>query len=806
MTDNSTRNKPVSEWKIVYTDFVPEKEKSRETLLTVGNGYVGVRGAVEESLASEIHYPGTYVAGLYNRLVSKVSGKDVENEDFVNCPNGFYMSFQIDGGAFVDLTKVKILSIHRELDFKTGVLDRKIIIEDSSGRQSEVHSQRLASMDNPHILASRYSVEPLNYKGRIRIKSGIDGLIINDGVERYRSLNQHHLKPLDSGREGQISWLTMVTTQSEIIIAQAVLHNCFIDDEAVEVLMQDDIAPGRITQYCEAEIEQNQKFVVEKRLCLYTSKEDDAVDPLQSTLNDLIPISSFEEIKKVSERKWKELWDQIDIRIEGNTNSQMLIRLHLYHLMVTASPHNVSIDAGVPARGLHGEAYRGHVFWDELYILPIYNLFLPDIGKSILRYRFRRLNEARKNAYEHQYEGSMFPWQSGSSGREETQVIHLNPLSGEWGDDYSSLQRHISIAIAYNVWYYFQVTDDLDFMKEEGAELFLDICRFWASKCHENVETGRFEIKKVMGPDEFHEEHPNSPGGGVKDNAYTNLMVSWLFLQAKKIWDQLGEDFQKALKEKIKISAGEIENWQNKAGKMHVEISKSGILAQFEGYFELEELDWDDYRNRYPNIYRLDRILKAEGKSPDDYKLAKQADTLMTFYNLDQHEIIGLLKNQGYSISDSLLSDNYRYYVDRTSHGSTLSRVVHAYLANEMNESVLAWQLYEEALKSDYNDIQGGTTAEGIHAGVMGGTVLMAITSFAGLNFKQDYLKISPKLPASWNGLSFGFAFRTHKYHIRIDREEVYLKIEGMEGEKVKVDISNKEILLQTNYVHRLKY
>ena len=180
----------------------------------------------------------------------------------------------------------------------------------------------------------------------------------------------------------------------------------------------------------------------------------------------------------------------INITIEGDRFAQKLLRMHLYHLMVSASQYNVDIDAGITARGLHGEAYRGHIFWDELFILPFYDIHFKDTAKSLLLYRYRRLQKAREYAKEYGYKGAMYPWQTGSEGSEETQILHLNPVSGIWGDDYSSLQRHVSLAVAYNIWQYYWITEDRDFLSQYGAEMFFEICRFWASKSKFLLKTG----------------------------------------------------------------------------------------------------------------------------------------------------------------------------------------------------------------------------------------------------------------------------------------------------------------------------
>ncbi len=786
-------------WSLEYTDYDPKKEKSRETLLAVGNGYLGTRGVLPETTASDTNYPGTYIAGLYNRLISKVADRDIENEDFVNIPNWLFINFRIEKGDWFDINGVEIISIKRHLNFANGLLETNLIVKDRTGRKTKISSKIVASMANPHLVAIQYKIKPLNYSGQIEIKSEIDGNIINDGVTRYRDLNQQHLNPVAEGDDNEISWLQVKTTQSEIEIAEAVKHSVYKNKNLVDVEVSKTNSSGKISTGFKINLNENEEVTIEKIVAIFTSKNDDVKEPLKSSIDLAKTAGTFDSIVKESDVEWKKIWNKIDIQIEGDPKSQMLVRLHLYHLMVTASPNNIDIDAGIPARGLHGEAYRGHIFWDELYILPLYNLFFPDVAKSILNYRYQRIEKAREYAKEYGYKGAMFPWQSGSDGREETQTIHLNPISGKWGDDYSSLQRHISIAIAYNTWYYFQVTNDVEFMENGGAELFLEICRFWASKSVRDKSTGRFSISKVMGPDEFHEEHKASPGGGVKDNAYTNIMVVWLFIKAFEILEKLPENSNKKITGKINLTSDEVKKWETISKKLNIPISEEGIIEQFDGYFDLKELDWDAYGKKYENIYRLDRILKAEGKSPDDYKLAKQADTLMTFYNLDEEDISSILKNSGHKIPADYLEKNYNYYLNRTSHGSTLSRVVHSYLANLFGNKEEGNKLYFEALESDFTDIQGGTTAEGIHAGVMGGTVLMVITSFAGVNLKKENLTINPALPKNWYSLKFNFRFKNNHYFIELTQSQLIIEINSEISDSVEIDFSNKKILLPTN-------
>jgi len=793
-------------WLLEYNDYDPKKEKSRESLLAVGNGYLGTRGAMEETKASDINYPGTYLAGLYNRLISKVAGKDIENEDFVNIPNWTYLNFRINNGEWFDINSAKIISIKRNLDFSKGLLTKELITADKQGRETMVVSERIASMANPHLTAIRYSIKPLNYSGEIEIQSEIDGNIINDGVARYRDLNQKHLSPLAQEVKGESGWIAVKTTRSEIEIAEAVQHRAFVNGNDCTHQIQSFSNTGKISFSIKTDATEGGICVLEKVVSIFTSKNDDVKNPLEQCRKILKPTANFNAVLNESKLAWNNIWKNIDIQIDGDKKSQMLVRLHLYHLMIAASPNNKNIDAGIAARGLHGEAYRGHIFWDELYILPLYIIFLPEVAKSVLLYRFRRIEKAREYAKQHAYKGAMFPWQSGSDGREETQIIHLNPVSGKWGDDYSSLQRHISIAIAYNVWCYFNVTSDVDFMDKYGAEMFLEICRFWASKSKKDAKTGKFSISKVMGPDEFHEQHEYSKEGGLKDNAYTNIMVSWLFKKAVEIMAKLPSKSQKTITSKIQLSQDELKQWDLIASNLNIPVSEEGIIEQFDGYFGLNELDWDAYRKKYGNIYRLDRILKAEGKSPDDYKLAKQADTLMTFYNIDEEDVSEIMSNTGHKLPADYLRKNYQYYLERTSHGSTLSRVVHAYLANLFGNKEEGLKLYFEALQSDFTDIQGGTTAEGIHAGVMGGTVLMAITSFAGINLKKEMLEINPSLPKNWNSLKFNFKYKKNHYFVEIYLKQIQIEIKSEISESVEIVFRNKKIILPVNQKTGIKY
>ncbi len=788
-------------WKLKYYDYNPDKEKSREALLTIGNGFFGTRGAMEETTSSESNYPGTYIAGMYNRLITTISGRDIENEDFVNVPNWLKINFKIDDESWFSPNKTTVNSISRELDLRNGLLSKTMIVTDSEGHKTKIESYRMASMANMHLAAIKYRVTPLNYSGSMSFCSSLDGTHKNEGVKRYNSLNQQHLEPMEQGGDGPTTFLKVRTTQSHIEIVEAAKLQFRVNgsDQLVEygVSMDDGIVYTMIDHEAKA----GETIEIEKLVSIRTSQFDKK-DILTQALWDVENVNSFDELLIDSTKAWKDIWQQADIEIEGDRISQKLLRMHIYHLMVSASPHNVKLDASVTARGLHGEAYRGHIFWDELFILPFYDIHFPNVARSILMYRYRRLEKARAYAKAYGYKGAMFPWQSGSDGREETQVVHLNPISGEWGEDHSSLQRHVSLAIAYNTWQYFHITDDIDFMQKYGMEMFLEICRFWASKSKLDSATGKYSIKGVMGPDEFHEMYPDAEEGGLKDNAYTNIMVSWMMGTVPGLLSVMSDSSKKEVFSKISLSEDEINHWGEIHRSINLVISNEGIISQYDGYFDLKELDWDYYREKYGNIYRMDRLLKAEGKSADDYKVAKQADALMTFYNLDKEKVDQILTDLGYKLPSDYLAKNLAYYLERTSHGSTLSRVVHAQLADMAGDEELSWKLYSDALSSDYNDIQGGTTAEGIHAGVMAGTVMIALSTYAGIDLRSDILTIEPTMPGQWKSIKCKLGFKKVQYSITITSDKVCI----FASADAMVKVLNETFYLQADKPAEIHY
>jgi len=775
-------------WSIEYHSYDPDREGTRETLCVVGNGYFCTRGALEETPAiPDSNYPGTYLAGLYNKLESKIAGRSISNEDFVNCPNWLPISFKIGSGDWFSPHTCEIIDFHRKLDFKTGLLTKTMLVQDSENNRTRIQSTRFISMADPNMAGISYSITPLNYAGTISIKTELDGTVTNQGVKRYLELSSNHLSPVSEGGSGQLSYLGVKTNQSAIGIGLVAKLEVKQGDIPCSPQFQVNTVPGKVSTTFEMDVRSDKPICVEKVVAIYSSNLPGTRDPLEKARSKIKACGSYPELIEESAAAWDSLWDRVDLKIKGDRLVQKMVRLHIYHTLVSVSKHTALIDAGIPARGLHGEAYRGHIFWDELYVMPFFDFHLPESAQGALRYRYKRLDKARESAREDELRGAQFPWQSGSDGSEATQSLHLNPISGKWGPDYSHHQRHVSLAIAFNLWNYYWITRDTDFLLEAGAELFLSICIYWSDMAVEDPETGRFSIKYVMGPDEFHETYPDSNQPGLIDNAYTNIMAAWMFKTASDLLDILPDNVNTQILKELSISSQDLLKWEKLTRKINIPINNEGILEQFSGYFDLKELDWEHYKKTYQDIHRMDRILKSEGLSPNDYKIAKQADTLMTFYNLSEGEISTILTRLGYKLPPDLLSRNLHYYLQRTSHGSTLSRLVHAYLAHQTQNYELSWKLFQEALSSDYLDIQGGTTKEGIHLGVMTGTILFLYRAYAGLDWRGDILSVSPRLPTGWQEMSFSISYKSGLFNFVITREKVKVKLEGLKKGSIMI-------------------
>ncbi len=775
-------------WVLAFDGWDPADEGRREALCTLGNGRFASRGAHPESRADGVHYPGTYAAGIYNRLRDELAGEVVETESIVNLPNWLDLRFAVGDGDWVALSAVEVGHQRVELDLRRGVLSRWLTVLDDAGRRTSVHQRRFVDMARGDLAGLHTVVTAENWAGRLRVSSGIDGAVTNAGVARYRSMGSRHLRVTEARQAaGDTVLLVARTTQSEAEVAVAARTRVAGTPVTARVWTE----PGRIGHEFVCELAEGGSVAVEKVVALVTSRDVAVSRPATAAVQLLAGAPDFEVLRAGHETAWAALWRRFRLDLTDGVGTLpapetlRVLRMSAFHVLQTVSLHNVDLDAGVPARGLHGEAYRGHVFWDELFVLPMLTLRLPGLARSLLRYRTRRLDAARRSAREAGHTGAMFPWQSGSDGREESQRVHLNPRSGHWIVDISCLQRHVGLAVAWDIWQYHQATADREFLADHGAETLLEIARFFAGLATRGAD-GRHHIRGVMGPDEFSSRLPGRVGPGLDDNAYTNVLTAWVLQRAGDALDAVPSTRRAELQEQLGLGAAELARWGEVSRTMYVPFHPDGVISQFEGYSDLLELDWDDYRSRYGDIGRLDRILEAEGRSVDDYKVSKQADVLMLFYLMSADELRALLERLGYALPPEAIPRTIDYYLARTAHGSTLSALVHAWvLARANRENAL--EHVERTLLGDLADLQGGTTAEGIHIGSMAGGVDLLQRCFAGVETREDTLWLNPHWPRKFGRLTVAVQYRGQPLTIEVADREVAVAAAPGPGPAVRV-------------------
>ena len=739
-------------WLLTYNDIVDGvKNYGRESLLTLGNGFMGWRGALVTNAYDDDFYPGLYGAGIFNQTSTPVAGRDVINEDLVNLPNIALIKVQIDGESLL-INNSTIKSLKRSLNFKTGELtdDYQVQVAGNSQHFVTIKTVKVINPVHWHQLGLRFQITS-NYDAHIAIDAIIDGSVENKNVARYRDFDSQEFD-VQSVHDDLMIIKTRTTDVTVALAAKTI-------GESVEKTIKTE---NQVTTHIERDCQAGQSFTIERVMAVASSLETNG--DLAEFVQNETANTTFDEIQRESHDYWQSLWQTKDIQISGDDAMQKLTRMNIFHLNQMANPNaNPYLDASVGSRGLTGEGYRGHIFWDELFALPYYSANEPKSASAVLNYRTKRLSAAEKNAISENESGAMYPWQSGMYGDEQSQLIHLNTVDNTWIPDNSRLQRHISLAIAYNMWVYQQVTGHYDHLDKGGLNMLIQIGRFWINKAEKIGD--RYQIKGVMGPNEFHEEIPGAHAGGLLNNAYTNVMVVWLLNYLHDLSQNVKIDFDAAARA-VGYTKNEAEKAEDIRHHLKLSIDDRGIVEQYEGFFKLEQLDFSAYQAKYGDIHRIDRILKAEGKSPDDYQVIKQADFLMLLYNLGAQQTESLIHQLGYQLPDDWLAKNTAYYLDRTTHGSTTSRPVFAGIYVELarqGDTKFETQAYDfltDAIGSDYYDIQGGTTAEGVHMGVMGETLSVIQNDYAGVDLLHGQFTINPRLPKQWAELHFTQQYR----------------------------------------------
>ncbi|TWD84663.1 trehalose 6-phosphate phosphatase [Kribbella amoyensis] len=777
----------VDGWCLRFTGYDPLDERRRETLCTVGNGYFATRGAWAGSRADDRHYPGTYLAGCYNRLTDQVGERSIETESLVNLPDWLPLTLAIDDGPWLTPEECEVLDHTTELDLRRGILTRSFRLRSPAGQVVAGEERRFVSMAEPHLAGQALTVSVENWSGTLRLATTVNGDVGNTGVARYSALRGDHLTDLEPSIHGDTVLVSANTRQAHTQTAVATRTIASSNSQWRDHL--DTTSAGRELA---VEVTPGEVVSAEKVVAIYSSRDHGISEPVTAALTAIGNAAGFDELLAAHVLAWSQLWGRFALDLSAPA-LQFAVRLDLFHLLQSVSPHTAAVDAGVPARGLHGEAYRGHVFWDELFVFPVLTWRSPALTRALLGYRYRRLPAARRAAREAGYRGAMYPWQSGSDGREESQRVHLNPLSGRWTVDATYRQRHVGLAVAATMWRYVETTGDREFLSDQAAEVIVEVARFFADLATYDEARARFVLRGVAGPDEFHTGYPDRPADGIDNSAYTNVLAAWILGVARRALDALPTWRRAELTESLDLHPDELAHWDELTRRIYVPFH-DGVISQFEGYAELAELDWPAYRARYGDLRRLDRILESEGRDVVAYRVSKQADVLMLLYVLTRRELREVMGRLGYELDGRLLRRTVDYYLARTCHGSSLSAVVHAWgLASIAPDQALGF--LQQASDSDL--APDGTTAEGIHLAAMAGSVDLIQRCFTGLSVAGDTLRFRPRWPQRLGTLRMPLWYRGRRLTVEVSSNHLTVTLDSDADRKVPVRCHGKTHVLK---------
>ena len=728
-------------WDVVFDVYDPRDERRRESLLALGNGTLLTRAAATCAVADEHRYPGTYRAGLYDRLDEDMNGERIVHDALVNLPSWLPLLFRARGDSeWVSLATAEVLSYRHGLDTGRGIACRDMKLRDRRGRRTWLRERRLVSMAHPRLAALRLELAPDGWEGWIELRSALDGGVRNGNWPQEAPGERRFLEVLDDQELLPDALLLRARLlRSGAAVAVAARTSVLGADVASrEVRREGDL----IAEHLACRLDAGQVLRVEKVAAVCTIRDPASFEPGESALSIVRDAPGFEALQAEQTVAWERLWERCRLDA-GSDTLRRALRLHAFHLLQTVSPHTAEFDAGLPARGWQ-EAYFGQVFWDQAFAFPFLAMRLPDLARALLLYRFHRLGTAREAARHAGLRGALFPWRSASTGREETPPLQPNPLDGRWVRDNTRLQRHVGLAIARDVWHYVHATGDTEFLAQYGAEMMIEIARFWASLARPEPGSDRYDIPGVVGPDEYHTRMPGADGPGLDRNAYTNVMAAWTLARAGEILDLLPRRRCDALCRALRLGADEIGHWDRLCRRLYVAFHGDGIISQFRGYERLRPLDLEEVARKHPGT-RVDLALQADGQSANDCQVAKQADVLMLPYLLPGGQLRETLARMGYPVTDDQLLRTARYYLARTSHDSSLSRVVCAGALARLDPAA-SWRLYQDALRLDLDPADTGT-AEGVHLGAMAATLDVMQRLYLGLDVAAGGLALSPALP-----------------------------------------------------------
>ncbi len=772
MIRNQSFKKPIypyNEWEIIEEDFNIENNYRNETIFFTGNGYLGLRGNFEEGL-DDIKgkgLDGTYINGFYDTEVIKYGeiayGFPEKGQTMLNITNCKIIRLFIDDEEF-SMQKGTLEQYRRTLSFKEGVLGRSLIWCSPKGRKVKVEIQRIVSLENKHLAVISYEATPLNFSGKIRLQSVLDGNVTNITVEndpRVGSGLQGRVLSVEKKLlESEYGLMVQKTKNSELSLACAMSNQLETESTYTVGEIAENLAIG--TEFT-VEAEQNQPIRLNKFISYITSIDCDE-SRFEENSKSLISAArslGFEGIKEKQIKFLEDFWSRTDVEIKGDIALQQGIRLNMFHLLQSAGRDG---NTNIAAKGLSGEGYEGHYFWDtETYILPFFIYNNPQISRKLLEFRHSKLDKARERARQMSHpKGALFPWR-GINGEECSAYYPAG-----------TAQYHIDADIAFAVKRYMEATEDREFLAEYGAELLFETARLWADLGSFIPHKGnKFCINSVTGPDEY--------SAVVNNNCYTNLMAKVNLEYAYKVAQVMENRFPseyRRLADKIQLKSSEVTSWKIAADNMYIPYDENlGIYLQDDSF--LDRAPWD-FENTPEENYPL--LLHYHPLVIYRHQVCKQADLGLALFFLGNKFTLEEKKR------------NYDFYEKFTTHDSSLSTAIFSILASEIGYHEKAYNYFMSTARMDLDDYHGNTK-DGIHAANMAGTWMCVVNGFSGMRVYEDGLYFNPYLPENWKGYSFKIAYKDRLIKVEVEKSGTRYKL--IKGNTIEIISNGEKIILE---------
>ena len=747
-------------WIVGEDSFDPAHQGKCEAILCQGNGYLGQRAALEEA----------YVGKTRNLLVTGTFDRFDENEvtELPNLPDLTMMQLYLDGERFA-MDRGMVSEYSRKLNLRTGELTRCLVWTDPAGKRFSVEFHRFVSLAREHILGFRIRVIPLDGDVQLRVDSGIDGQVTNTGTSHFHEGEKRVF-------DNRVLRMVSITVQSEVACCLLAAHTCEVDGKPAEEGLLPVIDRRLMFMRYSVTVPQNNVFTLDKICCVTTSRDQsyegaenaselaaaDGAEMLEEALT-----LGYDALLRESAERWKTFWDRSDIRVDSDRSfDQLLIRFSLYLLNIMVKKDDSRV--GIGAKGLTGEGYKGHSFWDtEIFLLPYYIFTEPETARTLLTYRYRGLAGARRKAEENGYEGAMYPWEAAWADDGEVTPLWgaADIVSGKQIPILTGMiEQHITADIAFSIHLYRAVTGDEQFMRDCGWEMLLDTARFWVSRLEWDEARGINVIRDVIGPDEY-KEH-------VDNNAYTNYMADRnmaLALSAMEEIETLGGETEARLRAMFDFDALR-ETILDRRSKLYLpQPDEHGIIPQFDGYMSLKHIDLAPYKTAsgVGTIYE-----HYNNEQISTFQVHKQADTLILMLLLEE------------LFPSEIKHLNYDFYETRTLHDSSLSKSTHCVLAADLGRKEQAYSFFRGCGEIDLGP-KMNTSDMGIHTASMGGIWQSAVYGFGGIRVVDGRLRLEPHLPDCWRELRFRIVWHGNPLEIRITRKEAAVTNSGLETVKL---------------------